>query len=344
MSAVEDTAATKEEPLMATTEDYGMAEEGIATAKAAEENEQPTTTEEDTTKPKLNHKNYLNVLAYILNIALVYGVGNAGWAGTPDNGELSRKYQTLVTPNSSAFIIWAVIFLAQGAFALLQLLPRFRATDMLQQGLGYWYNAVALTQIGWTFAFAYEVIWLSLVFMISIWICLISILYSQYYTKSDGSLWEFWVLRFPFAIHAGWITAASALNVNVQVVDMNAAPEYQLAVAIVSLAVLHAISVWVLFKIERPNWTIACVLSWAFGYIYKELNEAENPTNATFSEDTKLGVMYAAIAVCFIILLQIVVRLGLLFRPTLNPYKKASEEETVGSGEEEVGLVDGEKE
>ena len=104
MSAVENTAATKEEPLMATTEDYGMAEEGIATAKAAEENEQPT--EEDTTKPKLNHKNYLNVLAYILNIALVYGVGNAGWAGTPDNGELSRKYQTLVTPNSSAFLIW----------------------------------------------------------------------------------------------------------------------------------------------------------------------------------------------------------------------------------------------
>ena len=78
MSAVEDTAATKEEPLMATTEDYGMAEEGIATAKAAEENEQPTTNEESTTKPKLNHKNYLNVLAYILNIALVYGVGNAG--------------------------------------------------------------------------------------------------------------------------------------------------------------------------------------------------------------------------------------------------------------------------
>jgi hypothetical protein len=301
----------------------------IEEAVTAAPTDAPTPDVEKVQKPSLNHKNYLNLVAYIFNITLVYGVGNAGWLGTPDNGELSDKYQTLVTPNSSAFSIWAVIFLAQGAFAVLQFLPRFRAHPMVQDGLHYLYSAVTAAQIGWTFAFAFEVIPLSLVFMILIWIALMTILYSQYYTESDGTILEFWVLRFPFAVHAGWITAASALNVNVQVVSMNQPADVQLAVAIVSLAVLHAVSVWVLFKITRPNWTIACVLSWAFGWIYQELGNPLDKITNTFVMQTVGGVRYAAIAVCFIIMVQIIVRLCLLARPSLNPYKKAMDEASV---------------
>lgn len=289
----------------------------------------PPTEEEASIKPSLNHKNYLNLIAYALNITLVYGVGNAGWLGTPDNGELSDKYQSLVTPNSGAFSIWAVIFLFQGAFSVIQFMPRFRAQPMLQEGLSYWYSVAVAMQIGWTFAFAFEVIPLSLAFMILIWISLMTILYRQYYTESDGSLLEFWILRFPFAIHAGWITAASALNVNVQVVSMNQPADVQLAVAIVSLAVLHAISVHVIFYIPRPNWTISCVLSWAFGWIYRELSDPLELIKTTFSKDTINGVRYAAIAVSIIIITQMVIRLGLLLIPTWNPYKKVENQSEV---------------
>jgi len=289
-------------------------------------------------KSPLNHKNYLNLIAYIFNITLVYGVGNAGWLGTPDNGELSLKYQTIITPNGTAFSIWAIIYLAQGAFAVLQFLPRFRSHPMVQDGLSYWYVGVVATQIGWTFAFAYEVIPLSLAFMLMIWICLIGLLYMQYHTESDGTLLEFWVLRFPFSVHAGWITAASALNVNVQVVSMNSPADVQLAVAIVSLAVLHAISVWSLFNIPRPNWTIACVLSWAFAWIYVELGNDIEKITSTFAPDIIGGVRYAAIAVCFIILFQVVLRLVLLVRPSYNPYRRESDEEGTMDG---VGSTDG---
>jgi hypothetical protein len=282
----------------------------------------PSATVDETAKPRLNFKNGLNLVAYILNITLVYGVGNAGWLNTPDNGELSRKYQTIVTPASTAFAIWAVIFLAQGAWAVLQLLPKFRSHPMVQDGASYWYLSVAVMQIGWTFAFAYEVIPLSLAFMLLILLSLYGMLYSQYYATSDGSLLEFWVLRFPFAVHAGWITAASALNINVQVVSMDEPAYVQLAVAIVSLAVLHAVSVWVLFFISRPNWTIACVLTWAFGWIYNELNINSDRIADTFSADTIVGVKYAALAVAIIIPSQMVVRLALLIRPSYNPYKK----------------------
>ncbi|KAL3803533.1 hypothetical protein HJC23_014081 [Cyclotella cryptica] len=272
--------------------------------------------------PKLNIKNFLNLTAYILNIVFTYGIGNAGWLNTPTNGELSDKYQTIVTPNSRAFSIWAVIFVFQALFAVFQLLPSLRGTAMVQHGVAYWYCAVCATQIGWTFSFAYEVIPLSLAFMLLIWISLMALLYSQYHAASEGGLKEFWLLRFPFAIHAGWITAASALNVNVQVVSMDQPADVQLAVAIVSLAVLHAISVWVLFNIPRPNWTIACVLSWAFGWIYYELQDPNNLIQETFSTDAINGVALAAIAVGVgVIPLQLVVRLGLLLRPSYNPYK-----------------------
>jgi benzodiazapine receptor len=271
---------------------------------------------------KLNFKNVLNILSYAANIALTYGVGNAGWLDTPDNGTLSDKYQTLVTPNSKAFSIWAVIFVVQAIFAIVQLFPRFRSTEMVQKGVGYWYFLVCAFQIGWTFTFAYEIIPASLVCMLLLWLSLMGLLYSQYYSKSDNTLWEFWLLRFPFAIHGGWITAASALNVNVQVVSMKVPADIQLAVAIVSLAVLHAISVWVLFNIPRPNWTIACVLSWAFGWIYYELQDPNELIVDTFVTDIISAVAYAAFAVGAVIIpAQILVRLILLARPTWNPYR-----------------------
>ena len=161
--------------------------------------------------------------------------------------------------------------------------------------------------------------------MLLIWLSLMTILYKQYYAKSDGSLLEFWILRFPFAVHAGWITAASALNVNMLVVSLMQPAYVQLAVAIVSLAVLHAVSLWVVFFLTRPNWTIACVLAWAFGYIYVELNVNSDRVIDIFGADIVIGVKYAAISVVAIILVQLVVRLALLIHPSYNPYKKVAD-------------------
>lgn len=146
-----------------------------------------------------------------------------------------------------------------------------------------------------------------LLILVSLW----GLLYSQYYTKSDGSLWEFWVLRFPFALHGGWITAASVVNTNVIVVASTASPATQLAIGIVSLAYLHAISVWVLFVIRRnPNYTIAGVLAWGVGYVYAELQNPTESIQERFDNTTIVGVSTAAIIVSVIITGQIVVRFG----------------------------------
>jgi len=266
------------------------------------------------TKTKLNHKNWINLIAYLLNMGFTYAVGTATLTpGASTIGDLSDKYQTIITPSGRAFTIWAVIYIFQAIFTIAQFFRKFRGHAMVQQGVSYWYLLVCLSQVGWTFAFSYEQIPLSMAFMIAILGGLYGLLYSQYYTESDGSLWEFWLLRFPFCIHAGWITAATALNVSVVVVWKAALAATQLAFGIVSLAVLHAISVWVLFNLKKgPNYTMACVISWANGWIYSELQNPKELIVQTFSQDIISGVAYAAISVAFIIVTQIVIRVGMV--------------------------------
>jgi len=271
-------------------------------------------------RPRLNYKNYGNIIMFILNVLFTYGVGTAGWLDTPGNGELSEKYQTIITPKSSAFAIWAVIFIFQGIFSVLQLMPSFRGRPMVQEGVSFWYMLVCFWQIGWTFAFAYEVIPLSLVFMLLLWCSLMGLIISQYYVQltpytsscSSKGLMEFWFLRFPFQVHGGWITAATALNISVVAVDSGSAAATQLAVGIVSLAVLHAISVWHLFGYRRPNYTIPIVLIWANGWIYGELQEPKQLVLLTFDQSVIRGVAYAAFTVAMVITIQVVFRVAFL--------------------------------
>jgi hypothetical protein len=58
-------------------------------------------------------------------------------------------------------------------------------------------------------------------------------------------------------------------------------------------------------------YTIAGVLAWANGWIYAKLSDPMDSIVALFSQDTVLGVSYAAAAVAYIITGQIVVHFGM---------------------------------
>jgi len=249
------------------------------------------------------------VVFFVLNVIVTFGIGQFQWLGPgTSNGDLSLKYQTIVTPKGTAFSIWGIIFLSQGIFTVVQLLPKYRSHSMVVSGVRYWYILACLAQMGWTPMFALEIVPASLVFMVLIWAALLRLLFSQYYTPSDHTLAEFWLLRFPFSVHAGWITAATAVNTNVVVVWADAPAASQLAVGIVSLAVLHAISVWVLFVVKSPNYTIAFVLAWANFWIRGELQSPSELIEATFTSEVVNAVAYASLTVSIIILVQIVIR------------------------------------
>jgi len=208
-----------------------------------------------------------------------------GWFGTGDNTELSEKYQTIITPKGTAFSIWGVIYFFQALFTVVQLLPGYRSKSMVQEGIGYWYCATCAIQACWQVVFGFEQITVALVLIIMIWLSLVGILYKQYYVKDAClCLSEYWLLKFPFSIHCGWITAASVLNVNVLAVKLDSQASCQLTIAIVSLAFLHAVSVWVCFGFARPNLAVAGVLIWANRWIYAQLDDPMEKIQTLFGE------------------------------------------------------------
>lgn len=98
---------------------------------------------------------------------------------------------------------------------------------------------------------------------LSILFFLILIVVAQYYVQTTVSHLEFWLLKFPFAVHAGWILAASFVNLNVLIVDLELGVDAQYYAALSSLIAVLLIASLVLACPTRPELVIPLVLAWA---------------------------------------------------------------------------------
>jgi len=259
---------------------------------------------------KLNAINYLNLIAFIVNIVITYGVGTAGWFGAKSNGEISDMYQTIITPNSKAFTIWSVIFLTEAIFVIVQFLPRYRSTALVQKGVRYWFILSCLFQTAWTFPFSFEIMWLALVLIILIGVSLAAILISQYYIECEEKkgFFNYFFFQFPFEVHCGWIIAASILNANILNLQMGASEAMQLAAGIVSLGLLLMITTFVLFFPTTPNFIIPLVAAWASGWISVELKNPKSSITDEFDTVIIEAMQTTSVVIWAIILIVTVIR------------------------------------
>lgn len=208
--------------------------------------------------------NYVNLLTYFVNAAIVYSVGLYGALGKGNNAVISAKYQTLITPARFTFVIWAVIYLCQLVWAVSQVVsPQYRV-KALQYVHNYNYVLVCVAQMAWTFAFGLQVLWLSLVFMVLTLILLMRLIYQARTVQSqqdEESGWsDYFLYQFPFNIHAGWITAAALVNANVVLVAYHYNHNVQVFAALLSLALVLMAAT---FFLSLPDFIIPLVLIWA---------------------------------------------------------------------------------
>lgn len=231
-------------------------------------------------RSKLQAVNYANIVAYLLNVGVTYGVGVSGYF--PTNAELSAKYQTLVTPSGYAFAIWGVIFLAQFIWMVLQALPAFRSSDVVIKGVGYWYVATCVAQCAWSLVFANEWIEASLGAMLSILVCLVIIVQKIVAVPLD-STWKYWGFKFPFQVHCGWIWAASVVNTNVLLVALEVAANAQVIAAWASLALLALVAIYYLYK---NILVVPLVLAWASYAVRVELKQPKDSISTAFDAET----------------------------------------------------------
>lgn len=272
-------------------EDYGTTAAIISARQAPTpiDRDNASSTKASVLDTHANINNFLNILGYIINLVTSYLGGVAGWFGGVTNAELSSKYQTLITPAASCFVyIWGVIFLFEGFFAVGQLLPKYREQPLVQEGVAHWYFLACAAQSAWTILFGYQFMSAAFVSMVALFVCLIVILKLQWAvvadqekkTSSAVSLGEttmaeqqndltakpptvsYWLLRFPFAVHAGWISLATPLMLSVLLVARNdVESDYELWVAVISLPLVFGGCMGLLLRED----------SGAPAYVFREL-------------------------------------------------------------------------
>lgn len=269
--------------------------------------------------PSLGFTNYAILVAQVINVAFI-PLSLAGVFGLT-NSELSGKYQTLVSPDSGAFLIWQVIFVLGTVAAIVQMLPKYRGSTLVATIAPWWVSAVFF-QCVWTVLFAQEFVPASTVAIVAIAVSLYALIISADNVTPIDAV-EFWTIRAGFSIYAGWLTAASIVNANVSFDYWLFSADTMLAVAVFSLAVAIAITTVVAVYLPKPDAGIPLVIAWATYWINKQLNDElvgellSNPTRHNpFDWRVNGGVVLSGLAqacnLCFWSALVLAVVAGVL--------------------------------
>jgi len=251
----------------------------------------------------LNYINYLNVAASCIIAMHTLDIDLGPEFDFFDKFNMRDFFRTFeegsFTPSEPFFLFFSIIAMFLMIFAVVQVLPAYRSSPMVQEGVQYWYFAGTVVQL-----FAnrladeaddsfvrrfFSTLFYGLV-VGSLW----KILDNQARAKtvSDNSAEEFWLLRFPFSLQAAWVTAITIMSANVLFIGEEEGFTFSSfmhgLVVFVSLIVYAGLSVkLLLFNNDSPNYTIPAVFSFfAFGIAINSGNE-----EGTWASLAFLGLM-----------------------------------------------------
>jgi hypothetical protein len=127
-----------------------------------------------------------------------------------DNGTMSRKYQTLITPAGYAFAIWGIIFIGVLAYAIYQVMPAQRDNPRFSAAAP-WVIANMIFNGFWTVIFGQEWITLATIVIIADLLTLYKIVDALGINRVRVSPIETAIARVPFSIYFGWLTVATTV-------------------------------------------------------------------------------------------------------------------------------------
>lgn len=217
----------------------------------------------------------LNLLGFVGTV-VVNALANILPINNRTTGELSDLYPNLFVPAGLTFAIWGLIYVLLAIFVTYQLIPSIRRDAQkvyFVQRIGPLFFISSLANIGWIFAWHYEMVSLSLVMMLILLGCLIAIYLRLNIGKSEATKAEKYAVHLPFSVYLGWITIATIANVTALLVNINwntwGLSEQFWAVAVIIVGIVIALSV--LFT--RKDIYYCLVVDWALlGILLKRLS------------------------------------------------------------------------
>ncbi len=216
-----------------------------------------------------------NIIAVILTVLV-----NTLAILLPLNGkttqELSDKYQNLFVPAGFTFSIWSVIYILLFLFALYQgkdLLKTPKQQLVFLDDINVLFIISSISNIGWIFAWHYEILALSLVFMIILLASLIVVYLKLNIGKSQANRNDKIFVHIPMSVYLGWITIATIANITAILVALGVEAFDLAAVAWTYVVLIVALLITTLMLVIRKDIPYSLVIIWAtYGIFSKQLN------------------------------------------------------------------------
>lgn len=210
-----------------------------------------------------NKPNFNDRLRAFLVIAATAGMIYFNWSaatgrlGGVDMRELSAMYPTILTPATYAFSIWSLIYIGMIAFSIYQFLP---SNLVKYRDIRLTYIVSCLLNCTWIYVWVGNQIALSFGVIIALASSLFLINYRFIRTNSYS---ELWLVKNPFGLYFGWVTAASFVNFAVLLkylnVEMSITAENIFAIAVVLIAGVCALAA----RIKLLNYIYPLAVAWA---------------------------------------------------------------------------------
>ncbi|MBN3524676.1 tryptophan-rich sensory protein [Paenibacillus apiarius] len=161
---------------------------------------------------------WLNILAFA-GVLAVNALAETVPLGGKTTGDISAMFPVLITPASYTFGIWILIYALLAGFVVYQALPGQDVQPSVR-AIGPVFIYSCLFHIGWIMLWHYlhTQVWLSLIAMIGLLTSFIFI-YSNLRKAGTSTAAGRWLIRLPFSICLGWISAVTIVNVAVVLYD-----------------------------------------------------------------------------------------------------------------------------
>jgi len=157
-----------------------------------------------------------SVLVIVATIATIVfnALAATGYVNGITPAAISAKYPTVLTPAGYAFSIWTLIYLGLLAFSVNQALP---ANAVRYRPIRSLYILSCLLNCTWIYFWHREQIAVCLVIILLLCGTLVFVRYRLMGFDSTGDIW---LAKAPIGVYAGWVTAASTVNLLVLLANL----------------------------------------------------------------------------------------------------------------------------
>lgn len=156
-----------------------------------------------------------NTLTFALTLYLNYLYG-ASVGDRQSVGEISRQYDTLITPAGYAFSIWALIYFLLFGFLVYQWITYFKGQgerSLLPSSV--WFGLSNIFNGLWIIVWTSEMIGTSVLVIFALLGCLMVLVFRLKLEIWDAPLDIIAFVWWPICIYTGWIVVASVVNSSV---------------------------------------------------------------------------------------------------------------------------------